>query len=87
MSAVETKEVTAEQEMRNSVINNKEVLLMELVVVHCDLNGDEGADDDNDDSSTISEDTALAADVQPEDEGAVESQPEPAESQPEPESQ
>eukprot|EP00957_Ditylum_brightwellii_P160206 12196656-Ditylum_brightwellii.AAC.1 len=38
ISAVEAKEAMAEQEMRNSVINNEEVLLMEPVVVHCDPN-------------------------------------------------
>eukprot|EP00957_Ditylum_brightwellii_P091208 6943693-Ditylum_brightwellii.AAC.1 len=52
MSAVEAKEATAEQEMRNSVINNEKVLLMEPVLVYGDPNDDEGADDDNDDSST-----------------------------------
>eukprot|EP00957_Ditylum_brightwellii_P153560 11687317-Ditylum_brightwellii.AAC.1 len=63
----------AEQEMRNSVINNEEVFLMEPVVVHCDLNDDKGADDDSNinDSNTNSEDTALAADVQPDDEAAA----------------
>eukprot|EP00957_Ditylum_brightwellii_P098084 7472167-Ditylum_brightwellii.AAC.1 len=38
MSAVEAKEVMAEQEIRNSAINNEEVLLMEPVVVHRDPN-------------------------------------------------
>eukprot|EP00957_Ditylum_brightwellii_P109541 8354202-Ditylum_brightwellii.AAC.1 len=77
MSAVEAEEAMAEQEMRNSGINNEEVLLMEPVVVHHDPTEDEGAGDDNDDLSTSSEDTALAADVQPKDEVAAESQPEP----------
>eukprot|EP00957_Ditylum_brightwellii_P015528 1170524-Ditylum_brightwellii.AAC.1 len=67
----------AEQEIRNSVINSEEVLLMEPVVMHGDPNDDEGADDDNDDLSTGSEDTALAAGVQPEDMAEAESQPEP----------
>eukprot|EP00957_Ditylum_brightwellii_P090623 6901951-Ditylum_brightwellii.AAC.1 len=73
MSVVEAKEAMAEQEMRN----NEEVFLMEPVVVHGDPNDDEGADDDNDDPSTGSEDTALAADVQPKDMVEAESQPEP----------
>eukprot|EP00957_Ditylum_brightwellii_P138996 10594143-Ditylum_brightwellii.AAC.1 len=34
MSTVEAKEAMAEQETRNSGINNEEVLLMEPVVVH-----------------------------------------------------
>eukprot|EP00957_Ditylum_brightwellii_P017864 1345063-Ditylum_brightwellii.AAC.1 len=38
MSAVEAKEAMAEQVMRNSGINNKEVLLMEPLVVHRDPN-------------------------------------------------
>eukprot|EP00957_Ditylum_brightwellii_P102489 7811692-Ditylum_brightwellii.AAC.1 len=67
MSAVEAREAIAEQEMRNNGINNEEVLLMEPVVVHPDPNDSEGADDDNDDLNTGSEDTALAAGVQPED--------------------
>ena len=40
MSAVEAKEAIAEQEMRDSVINNEELLLMEPVVVHRDRNGE-----------------------------------------------
>jgi len=40
MSAVEAEEAMAEQEMRDSVINNEEVLLMEPVVVHRDRNGE-----------------------------------------------
>eukprot|EP00957_Ditylum_brightwellii_P128869 9830550-Ditylum_brightwellii.AAC.1 len=77
MSAVEAKEAMSDQETRNSDINNKEVLLMEPVVVHQDPNDDEGAVDDNDDLSTSPEDTALAAGVQPEDMAEAESQPEP----------
>eukprot|EP00957_Ditylum_brightwellii_P177513 13520118-Ditylum_brightwellii.AAC.1 len=77
MSAVEAKEAMTEQETRNSVINNEAVLLMEPVVVHHDPNDDEGADDDNDELSTGSEDTALAAGVQPEDIAEADSQPEP----------
>eukprot|EP00957_Ditylum_brightwellii_P165585 12605568-Ditylum_brightwellii.AAC.1 len=38
MSAVEPEELMTEQEMRDSVINNEEVLLMEPVVVHRDRN-------------------------------------------------
>eukprot|EP00957_Ditylum_brightwellii_P192272 14636697-Ditylum_brightwellii.AAC.1 len=63
--------------MRNSGINNEEVLLMEAVVVHCYPNDDEGADYSNYDSSTSSEDTALAAGDQPEDMAETESHPEP----------
>eukprot|EP00957_Ditylum_brightwellii_P208496 15357735-Ditylum_brightwellii.AAC.1 len=73
MYAVEAEEAMDEQEMRNSGINNEEVLLLEPIVVHYD----EGADNDNDDLSTSSEDTALAAGVQPEDMMEAESQPEP----------
>ena len=40
MSAVEAKEEMAEQEIRNSGTINKEVILMEPVVVHCDPNGE-----------------------------------------------
>eukprot|EP00957_Ditylum_brightwellii_P096285 7333545-Ditylum_brightwellii.AAC.1 len=38
MFAVEAEETMAEQEMRNSGIDNEEVLLMEPVVVHHDPN-------------------------------------------------
>eukprot|EP00957_Ditylum_brightwellii_P169275 12883469-Ditylum_brightwellii.AAC.1 len=73
MSAVEAKELIAEQEVRNSGINNEEVLLIEPVVVHCHPNDDEGADNDNDDSNTGSKDNALAEGVQPEDMAEAES--------------
>eukprot|EP00957_Ditylum_brightwellii_P050143 3801323-Ditylum_brightwellii.AAC.1 len=52
ISAVESKEEIAKQEMRNSGMNNEKALSMEPVVVRRDLNDDEGADDDNDYLST-----------------------------------
>eukprot|EP00957_Ditylum_brightwellii_P040047 3030516-Ditylum_brightwellii.AAC.1 len=76
MSAVEAKEEMTEQEMKNSGIDNEEVLLSEPVVVHHNPNDDEGAsDNDNDDSNPGSKDTVLAVGILPEDVIEVESQP------------
>eukprot|EP00957_Ditylum_brightwellii_P077955 5925122-Ditylum_brightwellii.AAC.1 len=73
MSAVQAKQEMPEQEMRNSGIDNEAFILMEPVVVHLDPN-DNDVDNDNDDLSSGSEDTALVVGVLPEDVTEAESE-------------